>query len=161
MTRFISSLIIVFLLSTLLLSAQSKQKKFQALLPFDIGYQYQGTHTFFFGVKSALFLDVKNFHNNIGLIINGNLTYVNNTAYMTPVAKLRLYKEQKNRKYAWETAIGYSYTNISKKIDGRLTPELGISKWSFYLCYGYNISLTNYVDPYTTRHKIAFYLGIF
>jgi hypothetical protein len=126
-----------------------------AVLPSPLGYIWQGSHNFDFGLQPMILLNAKNYHNNIGLVIAGNIAVINKATYFTPTTKLKLYKELSSRKMAWEVSVGYSYTNIQSQLDSRITPEAGISYRGFHLTYGYNIPLSNYTDNYTNSNRIA------
>ena len=128
------------------------------VLPSPLGYVWQGSNNFDFGIQPMILLNSKNYHNNIGIVIAGNLAFINKATYFTPSTKLKLYHEFKNRKIAWEASVGYSYTNIQSKYDRRITPELGIVYRWFHLTYGYNIPLTGYTDNYTNSNRIALHV---
>lgn len=119
------------------------------------GYVWQGTHNIDIGMQPSLLLNALNNHNNIGLIIAANITYVNKSTYITPTVRLKLFQEIKNTKLAWEISTGYFYTQFNKSFDHRITPEAGIVFYRFHLTYGYNIPLTNYTDQYTNSNRIA------
>ena len=133
-------------------------KKF-AILPSSIGYTWQGTNNFDFGVQSMYFLKPKT-HNNIALVITANYTFINHSGYLTPKTKIKLYKEFKSRKIAWNASIGHSYTNINSQLDHRITPELGISFAFFHLSYGYNFQISKYKDNVTNPNRISLRFGI-
>lgn len=130
-----------------------------AVQPAPFGYIWQGTHNFDFGIQPMILLNAKNYHNNIGLVIAGNIAIINRSVYFTPTAKLKFYKELKSRKMAWEASAGYFYTNVHSKLDNRITPEVGISYRWFQLTYGYNIPLSSYTDGYTNVNRIALRFG--
>ena len=153
--------IIVFIQLTINCYSQSKKdslnpivRKFR-ILPSPFGYIWQGSNNFDIGLQPMILLNAKNYHNNIGIVIAGNLVFINKATYFTPSTKLKLYHELKNRKMAWEASIGYSYTNIQSKYDRKIIPEFGIEYRWFHLTYGYNIPLTNYTDSYTNSNRIA------
>jgi hypothetical protein len=123
---------------------------------------WQRTHHLNFGLQPMLLLDAKRDHSNLGLLIAGDLMYYKGAVYFTPVTKLRLmpHKRKLFVHWAWFASVGHSYTQIQKKYDHRITPELGI-KWEFLnLSFGYNIPVT-YRDNCTNSFRVAFCFNLF
>jgi hypothetical protein len=119
------------------------------------GYVWQGTHNFDIGIQPSFKLNANNNHDNIGLVIAANLTYVDKATYITPTMRLKFLKEIKKDKLGWEISAGYFYTQFLKKFDHRITPEIGIVIYGFHLTYGYNFPLTNYTDKHTNSNRVA------
>jgi hypothetical protein len=125
----------------------------------NIGYAWQGTSNFELGVSPLLLLDAYKNHNNVGLTIAGNLLFLNNSTYLTPSTRLRVFIHKRKYLLGWECSLGHSYTSINKKYDNRLTPEVGISWRGFHLTYGYNFPMNKYTDNYTLNHRVALRYG--
>lgn len=130
------------------------------VLPSSIGYIWQGTHNFDFGIQPMLLLNAKNYHDNLALVITANYVYINNSSYLTPRTKIKFYKELKSRKLAWIASIGHSYTNMNSKQDHRITPEIGISSKFIHITYGYNLKISDYIDNVTNYNRLSIRFGI-
>ncbi len=127
------------------------------------GYTWQGTHNIDFGLQPMLLFDAKRDHSNLGLLLTGNLMYHKGAVYFTPMTKLRImpHKRRRTVHFAWFASVGHSYTQINKKYDHRITPELGI-KWEFLnLSLGYNIPVSTYRDGLTNEFRVNFSLNLF
>ena len=133
----------------------SKVKKFQ-LAP-HFGYIWQGSNNIDFGLQPMILLNPYHKHNNIGIMISGNILLHNNSTYLTPTTKFRIMKHYKTSigRSGWTASIGHSYTNIDNKYDHRITPEVGIKWTALDLTFGYNIPITKYRDNFTSYLRIG------
>lgn len=157
------SYVILLTLFSLFVKSQGDSLKFVRefyVMPYSIGYTWQGTHNFDFGLQLLLFLDAKRYHDNLALVMTANYSYIHKSSYLTPRTKIKLYREFKKRRLAWITSIGHSYTSINSKFDHRITPEIGISYKRYHLTYGYNIRVSKYSDDVTNNHRVSIRFGI-
>jgi hypothetical protein len=152
--------IIIFTLAPKFIYCQTSTKIRKAIiLPSAVSYIWQGTNNLNFGIQPMLLLNAKENHNNIGLVIAGNISLINNAAYLTPTTKIKLYRELKNRKIGYEISMGYFYTKLFSKFDHRIYPEIGIALSHFHLTYGYNFQISQHNDNVTNNNIIALRFG--
>ena len=149
----------ILIFASLLTFGQNNERKFRYSCAY-LAYTWQGTNNIESGIILLFKLKPKENRDNIGLVVAGNLSYLNNSFYLTPLPKFHFRKSFKNKKdLSFHSYLGYTYTSYNNKYDHRISPETGLGYKLFHLTTKLNIPITNYQDNYTLPFGLSIKLS--